>query len=177
MGKIILVTGGARSGKSRFAETYAAEHGQKVAYVATAEIRDAEMAERVKKHVERRPAAWVTYEAPYDAHNAISAALCESDTVLFDCVTVYISNILLNAPENTDLYYLLEEKITALINAAQKSGGTVIFVTNEVGAGIVPMNKLARDFRDLAGVANQMIAAAAAEVYLVTCGIAVNIKK
>lgn len=177
MGKIILVTGGARSGKSRFAEEYAARCGQKVAYVATAEIRDEEMAERVRRHIARRPADWRTYEAPHNAHLVLREAIQSCDTVLFDCLTVYMSNILLNLPAAADYYAAAEKNIRALLASLSAWDGRAIFVTNEVGAGIVPDNKLARDFRDMAGMANQMMGQAAAEVYLVTCGMAVDVKK
>lgn len=177
MGKIILVTGGARSGKSRFAEKYAARCGQKIAYVATAEVRDEEMAERVRRHRARRPANWRTCEAPRDAHLVLREAAQSCDTILFDCLTVYMSNILLSLPSNADFYVSAEENIRALLAALSDWNGTAIFVTNEVGSGIVPNNKLARDFRDMAGMANQMIGQVADEVYLVVCGIAVDIKK
>ena len=94
MGKIVLVTGGARSGKSRFAEKYAARYGTHIAYIATAEIYDKEMEFRVALHRKRRPSDWQTWEAPFDAHKALAEAGQEHDMVLFDCMTLYISNLL-----------------------------------------------------------------------------------
>ena len=177
MGKIILVTGGARSGKSKFAEEYAKKSGASVAYVATAEMLDGEMIERVRRHRERRPSSWRTIESPRDAHLAIAGAAGDFDFILFDCVTIYVTNILLDLEGKTDaLYAAVGQKIDALIAAARKLRGACLFVTNEVGAGVVPTSKLARDFRDLAGFVNQKLGAVADEVYLVTCGIAVNIK-
>ena len=164
MGKIVLVTGGARSGKSRFAEQYAARFGKSIAYIATAGVYDEEMAFRVKLHRERRPKDWHTWEAPEDAHLAIEAAGEAHDMILFDCLTLYISNLLCALDSVRD-------------SAANKQHGTTIFVTNEVGAGIVPENHLAREYRDITGIANQLTAREAAEMYVVSCGIAVDFKK
>ena len=180
MGKIVLVTGGARSGKSRFAEQYAARFGKKVAYIATAGVYDEEMAFRVKLHRERRPKDWHTWEAPENAHLAIEEAGKAHDMILFDCLTLYISNLLCaleNVRDSAANYELIREKISLLLEAAKKQEGTTIFVTNEVGAGIVPENHLAREYRDITGIANQLTARAADEVYVVSCGIAVDFKK
>ena len=180
MGKIILVTGGARSGKSRFAEQYVARVGQHIGYIATAEVYDEEMAFRVKLHRQRRPAEWKTYEAPLDAHVALREAGQECDAVLFDCLTLYMSNIICSLDSIADShqnYSLAKEKLDALIDQAKANRGTTVFVTNEVGSGIVPGDHLSREYRDVAGIANQWMARAADEVYLVVCGLAVNIKK
>ena len=180
MGKIVLVTGGARSGKSRFAEQYAARFGKKVAYIATAGVYDEEMAFRVKLHRERRPKDWHTWEAPENAHLAIEEAGRAHDMILFDCLTLYISNLLCaleNVRDSAANYELIREKISLLLEAAKEQEGTTIFVTNEVGAGIVPENHLAREYRDITGIANQLTAREAAEVYVVSCGIAVDFKK
>ena len=180
MGKIVLVTGGARSGKSRFAEQYAARFGKKVAYIATAGVYDEEMAFRVKLHRERRPKDWHTWEAPEDAHLAIEEAGKAHDMILFDCRTLYVSNLLCaweNVRDSAANYELIREKISLLLEAAKEQEGTTIFVTNEVGAGIVPENHLAREYRDITGIANQLTAREAAEVYVVSCGIAVDFKK
>lgn len=180
MGKIILVTGGARSGKSRFAEQYVARVGQHIGYIATAEVYDDEMAFRVKLHRQRRPAEWKTYEAPLDAHVALREAGRECDAVLFDCLTLYMSNIICSLDSIADShqnYSLAKEKLDALIDQAKANRGTTVFVTNEVGSGIVPGDHLSREYRDVAGIANQWMARAADEVYLVVCGLAVNVKK
>jgi len=180
VGKIILVTGGARSGKSSFAEQYAMTYGKKISYIATAQIYDAEMKYRVKLHRERRPANWVTYEAPYDAEKAIEKAAQQSDLILFDCLTLYLSNLLCakECPQKMeDQFVYVKEHIEKLICYSEKSAAQVIFVTNEVGMGIVPENALARAYRDLAGLSNQMMAKAADCVYLVVSGIPVDIKK
>lgn len=180
--RIVLVTGGARSGKSSFAERYVKAHGERIAYIATAQIFDAEMRYRVALHKKRRPASWETFEAPFAAEAAIAEAAEAHDALLFDCLTVYLSNLLctLTEEELTDeaaVYALAEEATEKLIAAAQASGAFCVFVTNEVGAGIVPENKLARLYRDVAGLANQAFARAADEVYLTVSGIPVEIKK
>ena len=178
--KIILVTGGARSGKSRFAEQYVAKHGIKIAYIATAQIYDDEMKLRVELHKNRRPAEWTTYESPYMAENAIIEASKKHDTILFDCLTLYTSNMLFakSAPQEIKKRYeYVKEKIEILLKTAKASNCEIIFVTNEIGMSIVPENALAREYRDLAGLVNQIIAANADEVYMVISGIAVDIKK
>ena len=179
---IILVTGGARSGKSSFAEKFVASHGQRIAYVATAQILDEEMRYRVALHKKRRPASWTTYEAPFAAEGAIRAASEAHDALLFDCLTVYLSNLVCKLSEDeladeARVYELAHSAADRLIAAAKESGMTCIFVTNEVGAGIVPENKLARLYRDIAGLVNQQVAAAAEAVYLTVSGIPVDIKK
>lgn len=183
MGRIVLVTGGSRSGKSDFAEGYIKnlfDQGEKVGYIATSQIFDDEMKFRVELHQKRRPAAWTTYEAPYSAHLALEQASKEGCTaILFDCVTIYMSNLLCSAESIDDSgknYALAHEKINKLIEAARDNKGTTVFVTNEVGAGIVPENRLAREYRDIAGLANQWLAKEADEAYFVVCGIPVNLK-
>lgn len=180
MGKIILVTGGARSGKSTFAEQYVAKYGEKIGYIATSQIYDDEMEFRVKLHQKRRPQGWDTFECPFDAHHVIVDKGQSYDMFLFDCITIYISNILSKVQDITDFdgnYQLVTGKINELIEAIKASDTTVVLVTNEVGAGIVPENKLARIYRDLAGLTNQILAEAAAEVYLVVAGIPVNLRQ
>ena len=180
MGKIILVTGGARSGKSSFAERLALKlGGGKAAYIATAQVFDDEMAYRIKIHKERRGNNWLTFESPFNADKSISFAAKNFNVILFDCVTIYVSNFLCTTDldDEVKLYKNLRELIQKLIDAALSSDATIIFVTNEVGYGIVPENKLARRFRDLAGLANQMLALHADKVFLTVAGIAVDIKK
>jgi adenosylcobinamide kinase/adenosylcobinamide-phosphate guanylyltransferase len=178
MGKIVLVTGGARSGKSRFAEQYARNLGNKLAYIATAQVLDDEMADRVKLHKGRRSENWHTFEAPFAAEQAIQAA-ADFPVVLFDCLTIYTANLLL-AEQSTDIEARREsvlQQADLVIKAAQASKSTIIFVANEVGMGIVPDNALSREYRDLAGWINQKVAAVSDEVYLVVCGLAVELKK
>lgn len=177
MADIILVTGGARSGKSTFAEKLALKLGNgRAAYIATAQIFDEEIAARVKIHQDRRKNNWANYEAPFDAEKIFP--LVTENVILFDCVTMYLTNwILTKNLDDKNIFSEFEILIEKLVAAAQKSCATVIFVSNEVGGGIVPENKLARIFRDLAGLANQKIAAHSEKVFLTVSGLAVDIKK
>ena len=177
MAEIILITGGARSGKSTFAEKLALKLGNgRAAYIATAQIFDEEIANRVKIHQARRKNNWTNYEAPFDAEKIFP--IVTENVILFDCVTMYLTNwILTKNLDDENIFSEFEILIEKLVAAAQKSCATVIFVSNEVGGGIVPENKLARIFRDLAGLANQKIAAHSEKVFLTVAGLAVDIKK
>ncbi len=181
-GKIIMVTGGARSGKSEFAEEYVLHFSPKCDYIATAEILDEEMAERVRLHRERRSdGRWVNHEAPYRAEETLAQLGSDTQAVLFDCLTIYMANLFYgkSAPvggflERCD--YVFRE-IDKLMEAARLCGKIVVFVTNEVGCGIVPDNQMAREYRDLAGWVNQRVAQAADRVYYCVAGQAVDVKK
>lgn len=180
--KIVLVTGGARSGKSEFAEKYVLHYGAKCAYIATAEILDEEMAERVRLHKARRPQTrWINFEAPYNAHEVLCEAAQEADAALFDCLTLYMSNLLYgkNAPQGTteEKAQVVKAEIAKLIEAAEAGGKITVFVTNEVGAGIVPENAMAREYRDIAGWVNQQVADAADSIFYCVAGQAVDMKK
>lgn len=179
--ELVMVTGGARSGKSEFAEQYVLHYAPKCDYIATAEILDEEMAERVRLHRARRDARWVNHEAPYHAEETFAKLGADTGCVLFDCLTIYMCNLFYgkNAPEGDFLErcdYVFAE-IDKLIAAAKASGKRVVFVTNEVGAGIVPENKMAREYRDLAGWVNQRVAQAADKVFYCVAGQAVDMKK
>lgn len=179
LGKIILVTGGARSGKSTFAEKTIQSIGKNLGYIATAEVLDEEMAFRVKLHRERRGNRWKTYEEPHQAHQAILKAEQDGcDAILFDCLTLYMSNLICSMEKIDEqiIYERAKEKIELLLQQAKKFSGTIVFVTNEVGDGIVPDNAMSRCYRDIVGLANQWIAREADEVFLTVCGIPVKIK-
>lgn len=185
---MIFITGGARSGKSALAEKFARERGGAVTYIATARPGDDEMRERIAEHRRRRPEDWETIEAPADLPAAVAAALASSGTVLVDCLTVYISNLLLTRGlyAGDGLGHRIDSELSALVElCGQENPGAVgdaadagrcIIVSNEVGMGIVPENRLARVFRDMAGRANQSLAAAADEVYLCVSGIPLRVK-
>lgn len=180
--KLIMVTGGARSGKSEFAERFVLHFSPKCDYIATAEILDEEMAERVRLHQERRMnGRWVNYEAPYEAEKIFANLGNETQAVLFDCLTVYMCNMLYgkDAPEGSwpERCDAVLKRIDRLIEAAANCGKLVVFVTNEVGDGIVPDNLMAREYRDLAGWVNQRVAAACDNVFMCVAGQAVDVKK
>jgi adenosylcobinamide kinase/adenosylcobinamide-phosphate guanylyltransferase len=179
-GKCVLVTGGARSGKSEFAEQYAEAAGKSIIYIATAQVYDEEMRRRVALHQQRRPANWQTIEAPMAAEQAMRTAVGQADVVLFDCLTLYLTNLLFaeDTPQEVGerQQYILTQ-LDKLLDSACQGQATVVFVTNEVGLSIVPENALAREYRDLAGLVNQRVAARMNEVYLVVCGLGVELKK
>ncbi|HYW05593.1 MAG TPA: bifunctional adenosylcobinamide kinase/adenosylcobinamide-phosphate guanylyltransferase [Longimicrobium sp.] len=173
---LILVTGGARSGKSSYAEARAAELGTDVTYVATAEALDDEMARRIARHRAERPAAWPTVESPRAAGNAVRAAT--TAVVLVDCMTVLASNALFAAEAGGEEAVGAEvlAEATALRDAALAHDGWTVVVTNEVGLGVHPPTSLGRWYRDALGRANALLAAAADEVVLMVSGIPVRIK-
>jgi len=168
MSKSILVTGGARSGKSAFAERLVRTLGPEAVYIATAEAHDAEMTARIEAHRARRGDGWTTHEAPLDLVGALDATDARAPR-LVDCLTLWLSNLMLAERD-------WEAEGRALAEAIPRQTAPVLFVTNEVGSGIVPENALARAYRDAAGQLNQMIAAAVDDVYLTVSGIPVRVK-
>lgn len=180
MAKIILITGGARSGKSSYALELAESISLKRLFVATCPNVDSEMSERVRRHQEeRRGRGWVTIESETDLAAVFAEQVEDIDVVLIDCITLWVNNILF-----TDDGYgppVDDNRIGVLCNqwleTAHHFAGTVICVTNEVGLGIVPDNALARKYRDLVGTCNQLIGRLANEVVLVSCGIPLFLKK
>jgi adenosylcobinamide kinase/adenosylcobinamide-phosphate guanylyltransferase len=163
---VILIGGGARSGKSRYAlQTALAIEGRRV-FVATAEPLDDEMASRIARHKADRGAEFETIEEPLDLARVIAGTF---DAMVVDCLTLWLSNLMF-ASRNCDL------ETETLIATAHAARGTVIFVTNEVGSGIVPDNALAREFRDRAGTLNQHVAAIAQEVYFMAFGQPLRVK-
>jgi len=170
--QIILITGGARSGKSTYAEKRAAALGSRRLYVATAEAKDEEMAQRISEHKNRRGGDWATIEEPLELAEALFARRGQIDCALVDCLTLWLGNLLL---QHDGKY--AEEKVNELVEILTGLDFHLVLVTNEVGWGIVPDNLLARQFRDLAGWANQQIAAAAHEVVLMVAGVPLGVKK
>lgn len=179
----ILVTGGARSGKSRFAEQLAATLGNRGLYIATMPVLDEELKERVKRHQARRDAAafpWRTVEEPLDLSRWLTAEAdgqTAEDVVLIDCLTLWLTNLLLKWEHDADGDTRLAEAIESLADALAAARRPVIAVTNEVGDGIVPEYPLGRRFRDWAGWMNQRMAEVCSEVFLVTAGIPVELKR
>ena len=166
--RICLVLGGARSGKSRFAEQLAQARAGELVYLATALERDAEMAERIRLHQERRGERWRTIEVPLELAAALRAS-GEGSVLLVDCLTIWLANLM---EAGRDLDHASEE----LCAAAQESRAAIVLVSSEVGQGIVPANSLGRRFRDEAGKLHQAVAAAADTVYLVTAGLPLRLK-
>ncbi|MEI8235152.1 MAG: bifunctional adenosylcobinamide kinase/adenosylcobinamide-phosphate guanylyltransferase [Verrucomicrobiota bacterium] len=178
MSKFILVTGGSRSGKSAFAQKLAEALPGPRAFVATCPVIDPEMNHRILRHQAARSGRdWRTIEEPFDLSSAFCRAK-EQPVVLVDCLTLWINNVLYEAEQRGASVSEAEmaECCQPVIDAARGHGGTVIFVTNEVGMGLVPETPLGRCFRDLAGRVNQVIAAACDEVFLVVCGQPLQIK-
>ena len=195
-----LITGGARSGKSQFAELLAAHAKSPVIYVATAQIWDEEMALRVKKHQQQRPATWRLIEEPLNIRETLFQLKDEDGVILLDCVTLWLTNLLIagqaraatpSCPDGAEFSIDLENDYDAFNNElepqiltmvkdvatlAREIKPQVIFVSNEVGQGIVPENPLARAYRDLAGRSNQILAHSADQVYVVLAGIPMEIK-
>jgi len=183
MARVILVTGGCRSGKSTHAQALAeALHGRR-AYVATCPVFDDELRNRVQKHREhRRDRGWDTIEEQLDLAGVL-AGTPDYDVLLVDCLTLWVSNVLMGAAHDGSAESgapvdeeQIVERCREFLSACRRREGTVIFVTNEVGMGIVPENALARRFRDLMGRCNQIVAAEADEVVLLTCGIPLMLK-
>lgn len=168
--RLIYVTGGARSGKSTFAERLAAASGLPVTYLATAQAFDAEMADRIARHRSDRPVGWQTVEEPLAVPEALQAIT--TPTVLLDCLSLWVSTLLLaEVPDEAML-----ARADALLSAARARPGLTILVTNEVGLGIVPDNALARRYRDLLGWVNQRAAAASDEAWLLVSGLPLRLK-
>jgi adenosylcobinamide kinase/adenosylcobinamide-phosphate guanylyltransferase len=169
LGKIILVLGGARSGKSKFAQAQAEASDGKLVYIATAQAFDAEMAERISRHQSDRGARWQTVECPLDLGRAVRDNQGAGATLLIDCLTIWLSNIMLNDHDIAAAISDLGSQLTA-------SASDVILVSNEVGQGIVPDNVLARRFRDEAGRLNQQMAEIADDVWFVIAGLPQRLK-
>lgn len=183
LSNLTFILGGARSGKSALAEERAREFGDDVIYCASAQVLDDEMRDRVARHQQRRPQAWRTVEAPSHAAEKLEHALAEKSArcVLFDCLSILTSNLLLTLNENIGeakaFEILCERELNSLFELISSQPETHwLLVSNEVGMGIVPAYKLGRTYRDLLGRANQAAAARAGEVIFMVAGIPVVIK-
>ena len=185
MSNIILVTGGARSGKSNFAESLCIKQNNRTAYIATSIPFDDEMKNRVKKHQESRPQEWKTYEIYKDIYSIVEELDNNHDTVIMDCVTLMVNNLMFTygievdkatSQELNELEEYIKEQIKKLMEAIKKTNLYFVIVSNEVGMGIVPENKLSRIYADFVGRANQLIAKYSDEVYFVVSGIPMKVK-
>jgi len=178
-GKLIFITGGARSGKSSFAEKIAIESSREVTYIATAEPLDSEMKYRIQKHKDARPSHWKTYEEPCKVNQLIRCLGRDNRVIIMDCLTLLTSNLLLRKEDKVQDETWQKEilnQITDLAESAYKVRSKVIIVSNEVGMGLVPDNVLGRSFRDVLGKANYIFAGMADEVILMVSGIPLKIK-
>jgi len=179
-GRLILILGGARSGKSTWAQQLAlALGGEDVLFVATAEAGDTEMRQRIEAHRRERPASWRTLEAPRAVGPAIAAVAGEARAVVVDCLTLLVSNTVLASGDPADeaaACAAVDAEVEGLLRVREDSAATLIVVSNEVGMGLVPPYPLGRLFRDLLGRANQSLAAGAEEVYLMVAGQALDLK-
>ena len=175
MAEIILVTGGARSGKSSFALRLAETFAGRRVYVATSPVIDSELEERIKRHLrEREDRGWHTFEEQSELATLIEERT-DFDVLLIDCLTLWVNNLMQRHGWQIS-EDMIAEKCTALLAASRNREGKILFVTNEVGMGIVPENDIARRYRDLIGRCNQVIASKAVSVFLVSCGIPIQIK-
>ncbi|MYC82348.1 MAG: bifunctional adenosylcobinamide kinase/adenosylcobinamide-phosphate guanylyltransferase [Acidobacteria bacterium] len=173
--ELILILGGARSGKSALAEKLA-HRGRRVLFVATAEARDEDMKRRIAAHRERRPSGWDTLEEPLDLVAALRPLLNRYDTFLLDCFTLWVSNLLLDEPARAEDGSRIPGAARELMDLIAESPATWILVSNEVGQGIVPSSDLGRAYRDALGRVNQVAASRANKVYLMTAGLALELK-
>lgn len=184
MAKIIFILGGGRSGKSRFAVHLAKKYGGKVSFIATCLALDKEMKERIMLHKKSRPPHWETFEEPMDVSSVLKQIGAQSqeasqthsrplgDVIIIDCLTLLVSNLLLKGHSESDI----ENEVGKILAVLSKIKGRAIIVSNEVGLGIVPANKLSRDFRDIAGKINQFVAENSDEVIFMVSGLPLKIK-
>lgn len=172
MGKVIFILGGARSGKSQFAIKIAKDMGKKVAFIATCQPLDKEMEKRIAIHKKARPKHWKTFEEPGMASLLLNKICNKFDFIIIDCLTLLVSNLLLNNFSKRSI----EDEIKKILSTLAKAQCSCVIVSNEIGLGIVPENKLARDFRDIAGYINQIAANKANEVFFMVSGLSWRLK-
>lgn len=183
MNKCILILGGARSGKSQFAQELALKFDQPVLFVATAEAADEEMKQRIEEHKRERPATWYTLEVTTDVGRQIEQRIGRARVVIVDCITLLVSNTFNQHSWQTDEkidIHLIEKEVDAeideLVECINQVNADFIIVSNELGLGLVPADKASRLYRDLLGRANQTLAQRADEVYLMVAGLPLPIK-
>jgi adenosylcobinamide kinase/adenosylcobinamide-phosphate guanylyltransferase len=183
MGRLTLILGGARSGKSRYAMQLARQHGGRVTYIATAQNLDTEMQTRIENHRRERPPEWQTLEIPRNVGRAFQFQAPLADLVLLDCLTMLVSNVILETsgsqdqPDELQAREAVQIEIEDLLAIIRTSQSSWIVVSNEVGMGLVPPYPLGRLYRDLLGWANQMLAAQASQFYFMVAGIPLPIHR
>ena len=182
--ELVLILGGARAGKSAYAEQLIAGYGQRVLYVATAEVKDEEMRARIEAHQASRSTAWKTLEISLNVGQALLDARPSADAILLDCITLLVTNVLLahggETPEDpldeAAVQAAVTNEIESLLTAQRQLKLAMVVVSNEVGLGLVPPYPLGRLYRDVLGRANQRLAGAADRVYLVVAGLPLTLK-
>jgi len=174
--EITLILGGARSGKSHYAQQLAMELGDKVLFVATGEALDEEMQARISEHKESRPKSWRTLEIPTGIGRKIEKQIGDAEVVIIDCLTLLISNLLRDEPDYPEAEKRMTSEINELIATMDNLNASFVIVSNEVGMGLVPETRLGRIYRDLLGKANQLLASHATEVYLMVACLPVRVK-
>ena len=174
--KCIFVLGGARSGKSRYAQELAGELGTKVLFVATGEALDEEMQARIDEHRKARPGSWRTLEIATGIGKQIEKQIGDAEVVIVDCLTLLVSNLLSDKLDYSTAEKQVLSEINELITCRDKLNASFIIVSNEVGMGLVPETRLGRLYRDLLGKANQLIAQHAGEVHFMVTGIPIRVK-
>lgn len=175
MSNVHLILGGARSGKSAYAERLAKESNLKVTYIATAQIYDAEFGKRIQHHKDRRPADWVLVEEPHYLAKMLKSLAAQDQCLIVDCLTLWLAQWICadcNPPENSSW----QAEREALLNTLPSLQGTVLLVSNEVGMGIVPLGEINRQFQDEQGRLNQAVAAVANQVSFVAAGLPLQLK-
>ncbi|HHY14333.1 MAG TPA: bifunctional adenosylcobinamide kinase/adenosylcobinamide-phosphate guanylyltransferase [Thermoanaerobacterales bacterium] len=181
-GKFFFITGGARSGKSTFAEKLALSISDKVLYIATSEVLDEEMARRVELHKSSRPPSWKTIEEPLNIDTILTKCGNDFQVVLVDCLTLFVTNHLFDKKYGEDLDSMVKReneihnKVKKLAEVCVEINSNIIVVSNEVGMGLVPDNPLGRFYRDILGRSNQVMANKAHEVYFMVSGLPIKIK-
>lgn len=168
MGRIIFISGHVKSGKSRFAVEFAMKNFKNVVFIATGRPVDDEMKERIKKHKESRPKKWKTIEEEINIEDYIE----KGNDYILDCLTTWITNLLVNGYKEEDII----EKVKSLIEKIKKTNSSCVIISNEVGWGIVPENKLAREFRDIIGKIHQIIVEKSDIFYLMVAGVPLKLK-
>lgn len=172
MGKIIFISGGARSGKSNMAIELAKQNGRRAAFVATCQPLDKEMRRRIELHKKSRPGHWQTFEEPLELPALMKRIGAKFDVIIIDCLTLLVSNLFLSGIKAEGI----EKNISRLCGAIKKIRASAIIISNEVGMGIVPDNALSREFRDIAGRVNQIVAEESDAVFAMFSGIPLKIK-
>ena len=173
--RLTLVLGGVRAGKSAYARRLA-QAGERVLFVATAEALDEDMNARIRTHQQSRPAEWDTLEEPLGIVAAMKPLLSRYDTVLLDCLTLWVSNLLLRDPDSVGVDADIPSEVHNLLTLYREQEASWIVVSNEVGLGVVPPTKLGRVYADELGRVNQMVAAAADVVVFMAAGLPLNLK-